>query len=121
MAAGTYYLPKTTRFGALPYTDIDLIRTFLRNYHFLLVTLNQYNNLGLVLTQLYNKVLEYNRKRHGVIELAGKKFDFRRPARGFSNKVSMEFLLVDLVNNLNELAEDTNCVKEQLKINFFLF
>jgi hypothetical protein len=121
VAAGTYYFPKTTRFGVLPPSNVDLVKTFLKDDHFLLVTLNQYNNLGLGLTQLYNKVLVYNRKRHGVFELAGKKFDFRRPSRGFPNKLSLEFLLVDLVNNLNELAEDTNRVKEQLKLNFANF
>lgn len=67
------------------------------------------------MTQLYNQPVVYNQKRHGLFKLGNKSFDFRRPLRGFPKKVTPEFLLVDLANNLNELAEDTDSVKEQIK------
>lgn len=115
LAGGLYYKPATSMFGPLPPKDGDLVQCFLRDNHFLLYSWHRYNALGLGLTQLYNRVVVLNRKRHGVFQLGNKVFDFRRPNKGFPNKLSLEFLLVDLVNNLNELAEDTSFVKERIK------
>jgi len=64
------------------------------------------------LTQLYNKLVIYNLKRHGLFKLGNKVYNFRRPNRGFPNVLTPEFLLVDLLNNLDELAEDSAFVKE---------
>lgn len=115
VAPGLYYKPAHSRFGTLPSKDEELVRTFLHEDPFLLFSWNQYNTLGLGLTQLYNRVVVYNRKRHGLFKLGGKQFDFRRPARGFPEKLSKEFLLVDLINNLSELAEDAELIKAQVK------
>lgn len=114
IAAGIYYKPVSSRFGALPPNDEDLVRCFLRDDSFLLFSWNQYNTLGLGLTQLYNRVVVYNHKRHGVFKLGNKMFDFRRPARGFPDRLTPEFLLVDLVNNLDQLAEDKEFIKSQI-------
>lgn len=121
VAAGLYYKPTASRFGALPPKDEELVKQFLRDDPFLLYSWNQYNSLGLGLTQLYNCLVVYNRKRHGLFELGGKTFDFRRPARGFPNKLTAEFLLVDLMNNLSELAEDAEFIKAQVKNNIHRF
>lgn len=115
VAAGLYYKPQASRFGVLPPKDKPLIKAFLRDDQFLLFSWNEYNTLGLGLTQLYNRVVVYNRKRHGVFKLGNKIFDFRRPARGFPSKLTRAFLVVDLLNNLNELTEDTGKLKEKLK------
>ncbi len=115
VGSGLYYKPATSRFGNLPPRDEELIKHFLRDNVFLLYSWNQYNTLGLGLTQLYNRLVVYNYKRHGLFQLAEKTFDFRRPARGFPKEVTVEFLLVDLVNNLNELAENTQAIKIQIK------
>lgn len=121
LAAGLYYKPLTSRFGTLPPKDEELVKEFLRDDPFLLYSWNQYNSLGLGLTQLYNRIVVYNRKRHGLFKLGGKTFDFRRPSRGFPHKLTPEFLLVDLINNLNELGEDTELVKAQVKNNIHRF
>src|SRR5262249_24577760 len=72
---------------------------------FLLASPNAYNQLGVGTTQLYNKTVVYNHKRHGEFSLGGRTFDFRvKPS--FPRKLTREFLLVDLVNNLDRLAED---------------
>src|SRR5262245_17459882 len=94
LAPGLYYKPTHSRYGLLPSKDEELIRCFLRDDPFLLYSWNQYNTLGLGLTQLYNRAVVYNRKRHGLLNLGGKEFDFRRPLRGFPKKLSKEFLLV---------------------------
>lgn len=117
LAGGLYYKPAISEFGALPPKDSDLVRCFLRDNAFLLYSWHQYNALGLGLTQLYNRVVVLNHKRHGVFKLGNKEFDFRRSNRGFPSKITPEFLLVDLVNNLAELAEDTDLVKKRIQHN----
>lgn len=114
LAMGLYYKPAQSLFGALPPKDDNLVSCFLRDDKFLMVSWNQYNSLGLGLTQLYNRVVVLNRKRHGVFKLGNREFDFRRSSKGFPSKVTPEFLLVDLTNNLSELAEDTSLVKENI-------
>jgi hypothetical protein len=114
LAGGLYYKPAMSAFGMLPPKDDNLISSFLRDDKFLLYSWNQYNSLGVGLTQLYNRVVVLNRKRHGVFKLGNKEFDFRRSNKGFPPKVTPEFLLVDLLNNLNELAEDTSLVKQNI-------
>lgn len=121
LSNGIYYKPALSSFGVLPPNDKELVTCFLRDDNFLLYSWNQYNSLGLGLTQLYNRVVVLNNKRHGVFKLGSKTFDFRRPNRGFPAKLTLEFLLVDLVNNLNELAEDISALhgKIQKNINHF--
>ena len=105
LAGGLYAYPKQTEFGKAPAEDGKLVAAFLKDHRFLLASPNAYNSLGVGTTQLYNKTVVYNHKRHGEFSLGGRKFDFRmKPA--FPRRLSSEFLLVDLVNNLDELAEN---------------
>jgi hypothetical protein len=46
----------------------------------------------------------YNHKRHGEFQLGNRKFAFRVKPR-FPRSLTKEFLLVDLVNNVDQLAE----------------
>ncbi len=102
---GLYYFPKETVFGKTPPKEETLLKQFLKEDHFLVTSPNAYNNLGVGTTQLYNKRIVYNRKRKGEYNLGNKNFSFRIKSR-FPKKLTPEFLLVDLVNNLNTLAED---------------
>lgn len=106
-AAGLYYRPEMSRYGPLPAADEELVRAFLSDGDFLLTSLNNYNPLGLGLTQLYNEMIVYNRKRQGRFVLDRRRFSFRRP-RNFPPVLSQEFLYVDVLNNRRELAEDTS-------------
>lgn len=113
-AGGLYYAPKPTAFGAAPPDDDKLVATFLKGSPFLLASPNAYNGLGVGTTQLHNKTVVYNHKRHGRFTLGGRTFDFRmKPA--FPRKLSREFLLVDLVNNLDQLGEDRDALLAQVK------
>jgi len=49
-----------------------------------------------------------------AIDLAKRVFQ-RRPIKGFPSELSKEFLLVDLLNNLSELVNDPDEVKEHIK------
>ena len=117
VGAGLYFYPKITPYGCLPPNDDVLIKSFLKVTTYLKINWNDYNKLGLGLTQLYNKVVVYNHKRHEEKKLAGFLYDFRRPPNGFPNVISKEFLLVDLFNNIDELGEDLNLLKKRLKKN----
>jgi len=104
LSGGLYLRPKQTVFGKAPATEAALVSRFLKDDRFLLASPNAYNALGVGTTQLYDKTVVYNHKRHGQFSLGGRTFDFRvKPS--FPKKLSREFLLVDLVNNLDRLAE----------------
>lgn len=105
LAQGLYYSPRESIFGQLPPDDRELVSAFLRDDHFLIFSPSSYNSLGLGTTQLYNTTFVYNHKRHGVFTFGNRTFDFRVKPR-FPEKLTEEFLLVDLLNNVNELAED---------------
>ena len=114
MAQGVYYYPAKASFGNVPPENEKLVRAFLKSNDFLLTSPNFYNSLGLGTTQLYNKSVVYNHKRHGQFMLGGKVFDFRLKHK-FPKELSEEFLLVDLLNNLNDLAENREDVLQSVK------
>lgn len=114
LRGGLYLYPKQTVFGKAPAEDDKLVSTFLKDSRFLLASPNAYNSLGVGTTQLYDKTVVYNRKRHGDFVLGGRKFDFRmKPS--FPKKLSEEFLLVDLLNNVDRLAESKNEVLARVR------
>ena len=118
MSQGLYYYPKSVSFGEVPPKDEELVQAFLKSNDFLLTSYNYYNELGVGTTQLYNHKLVYNFKRHGDFNLGGKVFSFRLKHK-FPKTLSKEFLLVDLLNNLNELAEDKEAVLEVFTKKYF--
>ena len=113
-AQGLYYAPIKTLFGDAPPNDQAMVGKFLEDRHFLLLNPSFYNSLHLGTTQLYNQTLVYNHKRHGVFRLGNRQFDFRMKPR-FPKKLTPEFLYVDLLNNLDELAEDRDAVLRQAR------
>lgn len=110
---GVYAYPRTTSFGKAAPEDCKLVEAFLKTNDFLLFSPNTYNALGVGTTQLYNEQLVYNRKRHGKFKLGNRTFNFQMKPY-FPKEVSKEFLLVDLVNNVNKLAEDQDVVLERI-------
>jgi hypothetical protein len=114
LAGGLYLRSKETVFGKAPAEDEKLVESFLRDSRFLLASPNAYNKLRLGTTQLYDKTVVYNHKRHGTFSLGGRAFEFRvKPS--FPKTVTKEFLLVDLVNNLDQLAEDREQVLRRVE------
>lgn len=114
LSYGLYYVPMKSTFGKMPPDESKLVRAFLKDDFFLLTSPNAYNSLGVGTTQLYNLRVVYNRKRHGVFKLGNRTFYFRKKP-DFPLKATEEFLLIDLVNNLDQLAEDQNEVLENVK------
>jgi len=109
IAPGMYYYPRESAFGAVPPAEETLVRSFLKDDRFLLTSPNVYNSLGVGTTQLYNKQVVYNHKRHGEYKLGNKNFTFLKKPH-FPKQVTPEFLVVDLVNNVDTLAEDRTMV-----------
>lgn len=115
LSQGLYYYPKLSVFGKTPSDEGILIRSFLKDDRFLLTSPRSYNSLGVGTSQLYNERIVYNHKRHGEFKLGNRKFSFRMKPH-FPNKVTKEFLLIDLVNNLETLAEDPTEVLKNIAL-----
>lgn len=113
---GLYYAPIFSKFGMVPPEDKVLVKSFLKDSDFLMVKPNLYNTLGLGLSQLYNTTWVYNHKRKGEFKLNGKTFEFKIKS-SFPNQITKEFLLVDLLNNLDELADDKDQTLKNLPKN----
>jgi len=110
-AQGLYYAPRKSVFGNAPPSEESLLAAFLKDKNFLSFNPSVYNSLRLGTTQLYNKTVVYNHKRHGVFELDRRRYEFRmKPRFPRPNQVTPEYLLVDMLNNLEELAEDRESV-----------
>lgn len=120
LAQGLYYVPRKSAFGELPPDDHALVAAFLRDKDFLMFSPASYHTLGLGTTQLHNRTWVYNHKRHGIFTFGNRQFDFRMKHR-FPKKLTPEFLFVDMLSNLNDLAEDSEQVlaRAQLKMGQF--
>lgn len=113
LSQGLYYYPEESAFGKTPPEEKELVENFLKDHRFLLNSFNVYNSLGVGTTQLYNERIVYNHKRHGEFKLGNRTYSFRfKPV--FPKKLTEEFLLVDLVNNVDLLAEDRNEVLQNV-------
>jgi hypothetical protein len=109
VAGGLYMAPRKTRFGSAPAKPEKLLRSFLGDDRFLMVSPSAFNGLGVGTTQLHNEPVVYNRKRHGRFKLDGRTYDFRMRST-VPTQLSQEVLLVDLLHNLDRLPEDTEDV-----------
>ena len=113
LAPGIYYYPELSAFGPVPAKEDELVRTYLKDDRFLVMSPNLYNRLSVGTTQLYNTRTVYNSKRHGEVMFGNRKFSFQRKPH-FPSTITAEFLAVDLVNNLDKLAEDKQEVLQKL-------
>jgi hypothetical protein len=117
---GLYYAPKQSKFGIVPPDDRQVVERFLKDDDFLLVSPNTFNSLGLGLTQLYNTTWVYNHKRKGEFQLNGKTFEFKLKS-SFPKNITREYLLVDLLNNIEHLPEDQSQTLDKLPNNIDSF
>jgi hypothetical protein len=117
---GLYACPKQSSFGEVPPDEASLVSTFLRSERFLVYTPNLFNSLELGTTQLYNRRVVLNQKRHGEFVLGGRNYFFHRRLR-VPRQLTREVLLVELLNHLKDLAEDPSSVlsKVQEKLSSF--
>ena len=111
---GMYLCPRQTSFGeALP-EEASLVRSFLKDDHYVVYSLSSLNSLELGTTQLYNLRVVFNRKRTGKHTLGGRTYSFYK-WREAPKELTPEFLVVELLNRLGQLAEDRDLLLERLK------
>jgi hypothetical protein len=115
LARGLYYCPKQSRFGAVPPEAKALIEAYLQTDQFLITSFNEYNKLGVGLTQLYSETIVYNHRISGTKKLGNRSFRFKRKSH-FPSKLSVEFLMVDLINNMHLLDEDQAALLSKVKV-----
>lgn len=116
LSTGLYVAPKTTAFGDSPPEEDSLLKTFLKDDHFVVYSPSQFNTLGLGSTQLYNTRVVFNRKRTGEMVVGGRNYTFRL-WREAPKTLTKEFLVVEFLNQLNKLAEDRNLLLKNLRKN----
>ena len=111
---GIYLCPKQTDFGQAMPDERKLLRKFLGDNCFIVYSPCIFNALGFGTTQLYDKMIVLNRKRHGKIAVGDRIFFFRRRKR-VPRTATKEFLLVEMLNCLYEIAEDTSMIMENMQ------
>jgi len=114
LSTGLYVAPKTTAFGEAPPDEQSLLKTFLKDDHFVVYSPSQFNSLGLGTTQVYNTRVVFNRKRSGSLSVAGRNYTFRM-WREAPKSLTKEFLVVELLNHLKDLAEDHEALLKNLQ------
>lgn len=108
---GIYLHPRQTAFGQAVPEEKKLLSKFLNDNNFVVYSPCMFNALGFGTTQLYDKVIVLNKKRHGKIAIGGRTFFFHRQ-RNIPKTVTKEFLLVEMINRFDELAEDRSMIME---------
>jgi hypothetical protein len=114
LRTGLYYSPRKFEFGQAPADEHEVVKAFLKTDRFVVTSPNAYNQLGLGTTQLYNKRVVYNQKRHGTFPLGNRMVTFERRLN-VPRQLSPEFLLVDLVNELGNLAVNQDAVLSRVR------
>jgi hypothetical protein len=110
---GLYVRPDRLGDFEIPPDTREVISKFLGTNNFILRSRSDYNSLGLGLTQMFNEVFVYNKKRFGKIELDGKIYFFKR--RDFPRNNHFEYLFVDLFNNIDSVGADKKILIERFE------
>lgn len=113
LGRGFYYRPKKLGAYNVPPSEKELLLRFLKTSHFLIRNMSDFNKLRLGTTQLFNETYIYNKKRDGKIELGGTTFFFKK--RDFPKTNHDEYMLVDMLNNLDRLGVNNEEVLSNLR------
>lgn len=106
LGKGMYYKPKKLGKFDVPPSREDLLAKFLKTKDFMVRSVSDYNNLRLGTTQLFNEIYVYNKRRAGAVQLGKTTYHFKR--KKFPSTNYDEYLLVDMLNNIEKLGENRN-------------
>lgn len=112
LAHGLYFHPKRGRFGVVPPSDQELMRSFLRESPFVFTGPDRWNALGLGSTALFSSPLVYNTKRSGTFSFGGRKFLLRRVE--FPENPPPEWFAIDLLEHTNQAGASKSDVADAL-------
>jgi hypothetical protein len=90
ISQGMCAAPKAA-FGEAPPEADSMVKTFLKDNHFVVYGPSQFNSLGLGTTQLYNRTVVFDRKRVNEYTLGGRTYSFYR-WREAPKQLTPEFL-----------------------------
>lgn len=113
LAHGMYFSPKRGRFGSVPPSDQELMRSFLSETPFVFTGPDRWNALGLGSTALFSKPLVYNTKRSGTFSFGGREFLLRRVE--FPENPSPEWFVVDLLEHTQQAGVSKSEVANALQ------
>lgn len=113
LSQGLYFVPRKSAFGLTVPDDDSVIKAFLKTDDFVVISPNMYNALNVGTTQLYNQKVVYNKKRQGNFDFGGRNISFRKKDN-FPKKVTKEFLLTDLLQNIDKIAEEQEVVYKKV-------
>ena len=94
-ARGLFYAPVSSRFGAAPPSETEILRTFFAGSPFLISGPPRWNALGLGATAMFAATLVYNTKRTGEFAFDGRRYLLRRVL--FPENPTPEYFVVDLL------------------------
>lgn len=114
LAPGLYLRPKKLGEFAVPADHKDLIEKFLKTNNFLVRNLSDFNSLHLGTTQMHNKTYVYNQKRRGKFNFNNRDYYF--VIRNFPENLTLGFMLVDMLNNLEELGEQRDFILARVNL-----
>ena len=110
---GVYYAPRPTVFGEAPPTEADFLKSFFRGRPYLRTGPSVWNALGMGTTAVEAIPLVYNTTRSGIVQVGGRRFELRRVR--FPREVHPEYLVVDLLENVNRAGVSVETVRRSLK------
>ena len=73
LSGGLYHVPRQSFYRKVPAEDKELVKSFLKDNRFLLMSPTDCNMLGVGATQVYNTMKVYNHKRHGAFKLGNRR------------------------------------------------
>lgn len=112
LAQGLFVHPRRGRFGTVPPTDKEVLRSFLRGTPFVITGPERWNALGLGTTAMFAVTLVYNVKRSGEFTLGGRRYLLRRVR--FPRRPTPEWYAVDLIENAGMAGVSLNDLEQGL-------
>lgn len=112
LGQGLFAAPKVSRFGNVPPSDSELLRSFLDGAPFVVTGPERWNALGLGTTATFATPLVYNTKRSGRFELGRRAFVLRRVA--FPERPPAEWFVIDLFEHAEQAAADRTSLQASL-------
>jgi hypothetical protein len=109
---GLLYAPRKSRFGEVPPTDEALLDAFLDGTPYVVTGPSKWNALGLGTTAVFAHPLVYNSKRTGLLDVGGRRFQFRQTA--FPTDPPAEWFVVDLLQNAEGVASSAGDLEAAL-------
>nr|MCB9063470.1 hypothetical protein [Halobacteriovoraceae bacterium] len=113
LGKGMYYRPKKLGKFEVPPSREELLAKFLKTKDFMVRNVSDFNSLRLGTTQLFNEVYVYNKRRAGTVKLGKTTYHFKK--KNFPSKNYDEYLLVDMLNNLERLGENRETLLQNLE------